>query len=167
MKYLAALVLFALLVGCNPPQDEAITGVRAKYQGYTASQAAAEGYKRDPYCLDAKSLGEDPKLGMMGFHATNEALLRGPIDALKPQALVFDGVGKIVAVEYEIMADAASHAPTLFGQQFHKMQAHPGLANEHYALHLWLVNNPHGPFADFNSAYSCPPGSTPPSNHRH
>jgi hypothetical protein len=34
--------------------------------------------------------------------------------------------------------------------------------HEHYALHVWFVENSSGTFADFNPRVSCPPGSTPP-----
>ena len=39
---------------------------------------------------------------------------------------------------------------------------HPGVDHEHYALHVWFVENPSGWSADFNPRVTCPLGSTPP-----
>ena len=63
----------------------------------------------------------------MGFHATNETLLRGPIDSNRPQALLFD----------------------------------------HYALHLWFIENPSGALADFKPSVSCPRVPSGQSTPRH
>ncbi|HKY52441.1 MAG TPA: hypothetical protein VJP45_14385 [Candidatus Limnocylindria bacterium] len=134
-----------------------------KYAGYTLERATAEGYKRDVYCLDASSFGQPAAKGAMGFHATHEGLIRGPIDADRPQALMFDAAGRVVGVEYEIVADAVSEPPRLFDRSFTKLPAHIGVEHEHYALHVWFVENPSGVFADFNPRLSCPAGSTPRS----
>jgi hypothetical protein len=126
------------------------------YVGYTLERAEREGYRRDSFCVDASDFGHDPGLGAMGFHATNASLLRGPIDANRPQALMFDADGQVLGVEYEIMASAVSEVPELFGRAFTKLPAHAGVSHEHYALHLWFVYNPSGRFADFNPRVSCP-----------
>ena len=144
--------------GPIPPEAEP---VRARFQSYTVEQAATEGYVRDEFCLDASAFGLPAERGAMGFHATNEALLRGPIDSNRPQALMFDAQGRVLGVEYEVTTDAVSEPPSLFGQTFVKLPAHPGVEHEHYALHLWFIKNPSGAFADFNPSVSCPPGSTP------
>jgi hypothetical protein len=141
-----------------PPEAEA---VRARFASYTVEQAAREGYVRDEFCLDAATLGQPAERGAMGFHATNETLLRGPIDSNRPQALLFDAQGRMLGVEYEVMTDAVSEPPRLFGQTFVKLPAHPGVQHEHYALHLWFIENPSGALADFNPSVSCLPGSTP------
>lgn len=142
-----------------PPEAEP---VRARFASYTVEQASREGYLRDEFCLDAAALGQPAERGAMGFHATNEALLRGPIDSNRPQALLFDAKGQVLGVEYEVMTDAVSAPPRLYGQTFVKLPAHPGVQHEHYALHLWFIENPSGALADFNPSLSCPPGSTPP-----
>ena len=116
---------------------------------------------RDDFCLDATSFGQSAQQGAMGFHATNEGLLRGPIDMNRPQALMFDAQGRVLGVEYEVMTDAVSQPPSLFGRTFSKLPPHPGVQHEHYALHVWFVENPSGVFADFNPRVTCPPGSTP------
>ena len=158
-----------LLVGCTaaPPAPTAtsrsleIDAVTQRYATYTLERAEREGYKRDAFCLDAASFGQAPAHGAMGFHATNETLLRGPIDAHRPQALLFDADGRVLGVEYEVMADAVQAAPQLFGRTFVKLPPHAGVHHEHYALHLWFIQNPSGPFADFNPRVSCPPASIP------
>jgi hypothetical protein len=142
-----------------PPEAEP---VRARFESYTVEQAAREGYVRDEFCLDAAALGQPAERGAMGFHATNAGLLRGPIAASRPQALIFDAEGRALGVEYEIVADAVKEPPKLFGRTFTKLPSHPGVQHEHYALHLWFIENPSGAFADFNPSVSCPPGSTPP-----
>jgi hypothetical protein len=157
-------LLLALLLGCRgagaalPPEAEA---VKQQYGAYTLERAAREGYVRDEFCLDAAAFGLPAQQGAMGFHATNESLLRGPIDVNRPQALMFDAQGKMLGVEYEVMTDAVMEAPRLFGRTFAKLPAHPGVEHEHYALHLWFVENPAGAFADFNPRVTCPQQSGP------
>lgn len=150
--------------GGIPPEAEP---VRARFGSYTVEQAERDGYVRDNFCLDASAFGQPAEQGAMGFHATNETLLRGPIDRSRPQALMFDEHGRVLGVEYEIMADAVSEPPSLFGRTFAKLPAHAGVEHEHYALHLWFIENPNGAFADFNPSVSCPPGSTPQHGEEH
>jgi hypothetical protein len=135
--------------------------VRERFESYTVEQAEREGYVRDAFCLDASDFGQPAQLGAMGFHATDETLLRGPIDRDRPQALLFDSSGRVVGVEYEIVTDAVSEPPALFGQTFEMLPPHAGVEHEHYALHLWFVENPGGPLADFNPNLSCPRGTKP------
>jgi hypothetical protein len=146
------------LSGQIPPEAEP---VRARFGSYTVEQAAREGYIRNEFCLDAAAFGQPAERGAMGFHATNETLLSGPIDINRPQALMFDAQGRVLGVEYEVTTDAVSEPPRLFGQTFGKLPAHAGVEHEHYALHLWFIENPDGVLADFNPNVSCPPGSTP------
>jgi hypothetical protein len=165
---LVAAVLAACSGGPSAPEAQPPTTaafqtelVTQKYAGYTPERAEQEGYTRDKFCLDSASFGLPAQRGAMGFHATNSSLLRGPIDAERPQALLFDAAGRVIGVEYEILADAAPRAPELFGRTFSKLPPHAGVSHEHYALHLWFVDNPDGRFADFNPRLSCPAGSTP------
>jgi hypothetical protein len=159
-----AALLIALSLGCSrpsaglPPEAEA---VKQRYGAYTVERAARDGYVRDEFCLDATAFGQPAQQGAMGFHATNESLLRGPIDANRPQALMFDAQGKVLGVEYEVVTDAVTEVPRLFGRTFARLPSHPGVEHEHYALHLWFVENPAGAFADFNPNVSCPQQSSP------
>ena len=155
---LSVLLLVACAGGGGAPAE--IATVKRRYEGYTVARAEQEGYGRDQFCLDATSFGQPASRGPMGFHATNEALLRGPIAAERPQALMFDAEGKVLGVEYEVMADAVKEPPKLFGKTFAKLPPHPGVDHEHYTLHVWIVDNPSGWSADFNPRVSCPPGST-------
>ncbi len=143
--------------------------VRQQFGGYTVERAAQEGYALDAFCLDATAFGMPAELGAMGFHATNEALLRGPIDPARPQALMFDEHGNVLGVEYEVMADAVGEPPRLFGQTFVRLPGHAGVEHEHYALHLWFIDNPAGEFADFNPMVTCAAPHVPapemPSTH--
>jgi hypothetical protein len=163
MKHLAARLALVLAVGCTAPGAPAsgIEAVKQKYGGYTLEQARREGYVPDQFCLDALSFSQPAHLGAMGFHATNEALLRGPIAADRPQALMFDAEGRVLGVEYEVTTDTVQEPPQLFGRTFARLPPHPGVQHEHHALHVWFVDNPNGQFADFNPHVSCPPGSTP------
>ena len=72
-----AITLF-ILAGCTGGQAATaeVEVVKQRYGGYTLEQAGAEGYEPDPFCLDAASFGQPARLGAMGFHVTNETLLR-------------------------------------------------------------------------------------------
>ena len=146
----------------SPPTSQSATpgagsitpeGVKQQYSGYSLEQAQREGYKPDGFCLSATDFGLPATLGAI-FHATDESRLMGPIVANRPQALVFDQTNRVIAVEYEVMADAVSAPPQLFGQTFHLLPPHPGIQHQHYALHLWFSDNPNGQFADFNPRLS-------------
>lgn len=169
-QFAVLAALFGVVVlGCSqqgavPPEAEA---VKQQFGGYTLERARGEGYVRDEFCLDAASLGAPPERGAMGFHATHPSLLRGPIEAGRPQALLFDADGRVLGVEYEVFADAVRDAPRLFGRIFNKLGAHPGVEGEHYALHYWFVDNPRGSFDDFNPNVTCPTGTTPPPSGAH
>ena len=95
--------------GDMPPDAEP---VRARFASYTVEQAAREGYVRNEFCLDAAAFGQPAERGAMGFHATNETLLRGPIESNRPQALLFDAQGRVLGVEYEVMTDTMSECPS-------------------------------------------------------
>jgi hypothetical protein len=155
----AALLLSIAPLGAAAQVDP--TAVQQRYADYTVDQAASEGFVLDPFCLDATSFDQPADLGAMGFHATDQRRTMGPIQADRPQAIIFDGDGNVVGVEYEVMADMVATPPQLFGHTFTRMGAHPGMDHEHYALHLWIVDNPAGEFADFNPGLACPPGSLP------
>lgn len=179
MRQLAAALICGLAAGCTatspattgtPSGDGSNTAfeidtLRARYAAYTLDEARRIGYEPDRVCLDAAAFGRPPQLGAMGFHATNTSLLRGPLVADRPQALVFDGLGRLLGVEYEILADAVREPPVLFGRTFTKMPTHAGMKDEHYALHLWLVPNPSGQFADFNPSLACPANTAPAGPH--
>jgi hypothetical protein len=170
LRPLAAMVLVSC--GTGPaavdrqpgptPDVLAVESIVAAYAGYTVERAAREGYRADGFCVDASAFGLPPSRGAMGFHSTNDALLRGPIDPQRPQALMFDASGRVLGVEYEVLADAVPAPPQLFGRTFTRLPSHPGVTHAHYALHLWFVENPEGRFADFNPRVNCPAGTGGP-----
>jgi hypothetical protein len=155
------LVFFTLAWSPAATSSQDTEQVKQRYGSYTVEQAAQEDYLLDAFCLDATAFGMPAALGSMGFHATNDALLRGPIDPTRPQALMFDDQGTVLGVEYEVMVDAVPEAPQLFGQTFARLPGHAGVEHEHYALHVWFIDNPAGEFADFNPLLTCPATSTP------
>jgi hypothetical protein len=110
----------------------------------------------------------NPGVGTMGVHYVNGDLVgSGKIDALKPQALVYEpgdhGSLHLVAVEYIAFQqawDASHHAPpSLFGQQF--MLTPDGNRfgiPAFYSLHAWVwKNNPSGTFSMWNPRVHCDP----------
>jgi hypothetical protein len=99
----------------------------------------------------------DPKLGGMGYHYGNTALIDGNVDALEPELLLYEprknGKLRLVAVEYIVPFGAWTGAqpPRLFDQSFHRNEAF-GL----WVLHVWhFRHNPSGMFADWNPKVSC------------
>lgn len=96
------------------------------------------------------------KLGGMGYHYVNTALLDDKVEVANPEALLYEpeanGRLRLVAVEYVIPSDKwkADTLPVLFGQ---KLQLNSfGL----YALHVWAwENNPSGLYASWNPRVSC------------
>ena len=114
----------------------------------------------------------NPPLGVMGVHYVNGDLVKsGKIDALKPQALVYEpgdgGHLRLVAVEYIAFQGPwdATHdmAPMLFGQMFMLTTAPNRFGiSAFYSLHAWIwKNNPSGMFSMWNPNVHC--GATPNS----
>src|SRR5262249_40444105 len=125
-----ALILLAASPIARAAQGD-LESLKAKYGSYTVEQAASEGYVRDAFCLDAASFGQPAERGAMGFHATDESRIRGPIEVERPQALLFDAAGRGVGGEDEILSDAISAPPPLFGRGFTRPPAPPGVGHEH------------------------------------
>ena len=99
----------------------------------------------------------DARLGGMGYHYGNTALIDGVVDAQQPELLLYEpqknGKLRFVAVEYIVpfTAWAAPQPPKLYGQSFHRNEAF-GL----WVLHVWhFRNNRSGIFADWNPDVSC------------
>jgi hypothetical protein len=109
---------------------------------------------------------DNPGVGAMGVHYVNGDLVAaGRVDALHPQALVYEpaknGHLHLVAVEYVAFQAAwdASHRspPTLFGVPFMLTPAGNrfGLP-AFYSLHAWVrKSNPLGPFSMWNPRVRC------------
>jgi hypothetical protein len=105
--------------------------------------------------------------GGMGQHYVNRELVGdGMVDALRPEALVYepreDGSLILVALEYLVPLPlwTEDDPPALFGHSFHEnvkiTQANPE-ANPAWILHLWIgAHNPNGVFTDYNPTVFCP-----------
>ncbi|HEX7091948.1 MAG TPA: hypothetical protein VF192_17660 [Longimicrobiales bacterium] len=98
--------------------------------------------------------------GAQGLHFAKPELIAdgAQLDALQPEALMYepqaDGSFRFVGFAYVIPRAAwtAPEPPTFLGQQM--------TANEEldvWALHVWVVDNPNGTFADWNPNVGCPP----------
>ena len=139
-------------------QEPTVEDVVALYGDWTADMAVANGYAADPFCIDGRVAGM-AELGTMGFHYSNETLQAAPLDALAPPVLVIHPTdGTVGAAEYFGPPDMPR--PSLFGQDF----ADPGPPGPPlYSLHVWLIPNPAGVFADFNPALPlCADATLPP-----
>ena len=143
-----------------------LAAVRAATAPYRdLSRAKAGGYA---LFTDAAGIAciANPPAGAMGIHYVNGTRVgSGTIDALKPQALVYqpmeDGRLRLVAVEYIAFQQAwdASHSapPMLFGQPF-MLTAAPNRFGipAFYSLHAWIwKDNPRGMFAMWNPRVQC------------
>lgn len=104
--------------------------------------------------------------GGQGLHFGKAELIHdgAQLDALQPEVLMYepqaDGSLRFVGFEYVIpRADwTSADPPTFLGQQM--------TANEEFdtwVLHAWVVDNPNGPFADWNPNVSCPPAGEEPA----
>jgi hypothetical protein len=109
------------------------------------------------YDTDLTGCMVDPVRGGMGHHYANLELLDGQVDALAPEALLYEpqrnGRMRLVGVEYvvPVAAWAGASPPELHGQVFTVNEAF-GV----WALHAWVwKHNPEGMFADWNPDVNC------------
>ncbi|HEY7781130.1 MAG TPA: hypothetical protein VIC85_13030 [Ktedonobacterales bacterium] len=148
----------------------AVRAATARYHRLDVATANGYGLLKDAAgiaCID------NQPVGAMGVHFVNGELVgSGKIDALKPQALVYEpgenGQMRLVAVEYIAFQGPwdATHdmAPMLFGQMFMLTTAPNrfGLP-PFYSLHAWVwKNNPSGTFSMWNPTVHCPAAATTP-----
>ena len=162
-KWLTRLAVSGLAVGAlftpaaqasNGDDEAAVAGVRqATAPFHDLDKAEHAQYSRLLECFDL------PGVGGMGQHYVNVSLLDGHVDAMQPEALVYEVDSnklKLVAVEYIIPIDAwtGSQAPTLYGKTFTRLNS-LGL----WALHAWIWKpNPDGIFANYNPSVPMCPG---------
>jgi len=115
--------------------------------------AVAAGYERTV----AKCIAY-PKVGGMGFHHENGALLDGKLEVERPEILVYrrspNGSYDLSGVEYEVpyaFAPRDSAPPTIMGQPLKHFDA-----IKMWYLHVWpWFDNPTGMFADWNPRVHC------------
>ncbi len=136
--------------------------VEEKFGGLSQADVEAMGYVIPaPVCVDASVLPPFvltalgiPATAAMGIHAVNVSLFDNQVDPLEPEVVIFGPDGTLWGVEYEATADTAD--PRVFGQDMTLLEGgHEGMEFDHYALHVWFIENPAGQFADFNPAVTC------------
>ncbi len=150
---LAPLVLAVTLLTVPAHADTSLGDVRIATAAYhSVARANRAGYLDNPLpCFDSPS-------GGMGEHLIDGDAIDRTVDALHPEALVYEvraGSWKLVAVEYLALRLAGSAAPSLFGQDFHPITVG---GTDLWALHAWVWReHPTDPFADFNpNVAPCP-----------
>jgi hypothetical protein len=139
-------------------QNKLVDIVRnATKQYQDVNNATAAGYSPVLGCVS----GSDH--GAMGIHYVNASLLNGPIDAAKPQALIYEpssnGELKLIAAEFIILASALppNAAPQVEGHLMLFIDApnRYGLPPL-FELHVWAWrDNPQGAFVDWNNHVTC------------
>lgn len=169
-RIITILILTSVIFMAVPTvmaQGPTVDDVKAKFGSLTQAEIEAMGYTVQPVCVDAGEVPAPvreqfglPATAAMGIHAVNEALFDNQVNPLEPEDILLGPDGQVWGVEYEATADTAD--PTVFGQPMPLLEGgHPGMEFNHYALHLWFVDNPAGMFADFNPALSCAPAALP------
>ena len=141
--------------GADGPDLDDVRIATARF--HSVAQADQAGY--DPFlpCMDSDD-------GGMGQHLVDFGLVDADVDALAPEALVYEVRGdklKLVGVEYIVPVPADPDAaaalredpPELFGEDFHE---NTGLGV--FVLHAWVWRaNPAGTFEDWNpDVVACP-----------
>jgi hypothetical protein len=147
-------------VSSTSPDDTALAQLRkavAPFRNLTAAQKA--GYKtvvtnpgNGATCL------YDSKMGGMGVHYLNTALVDDTVVVTKPEIMIYepqkDGSLRFVGVEYIIpfkIRAATATPPVLLGQKFKQNDTF-----QLWALHAWVGrNNRSGTFSDYNPDVSC------------
>ena len=156
-----ALASFALGQQTQPQeQDTLVNIVRNATTQYVdnVKAATAAGYSPVLGCVS----GSDH--GAMGIHYVNASLVNGPIDATRPQALIYEpssnGQYQLVGVEFIIFATALppNSAPEVDGHLMNYIDApnRYGIPVPFFELHVWAWReNPQGPFVDWNDHVTC------------
>ncbi len=157
---LAASGLVAVLIGSSIALggDPTVDDVKAQFANITPAEAEAMGYVQETPCIDASELPPPvleqlniPASAGMGIHYINEALVDKTLDPLQPEAIQFGPGGEIWNVEY--LTPPQEEPLSILGQTLTFVEE-----VELDALHLWVIDNPNGQFADFNPAVSCAAG---------
>jgi len=137
----------------DPDAAQALAQVRQATLKYRdVAVALDEGYVTDGECV----AGPD---GAMGYHYVRvDRLFDGQVNATEPEVLLYIESGgklRLTGVEYLVLVDKVSDAPSLFGETFEGPSEGHG-PGPHYEMHVWLWQaNPKGIFAPFNPNLSC------------
>ena len=84
----------------------------------------------------------------MGIHYLKDSFVDLTVSPFEPEVFMFGPDGALWGVEY--LTPPQTDTAELFDQDFHYV---PDVDLD--ALHLWVVDNPNGQFADFNDTVSC------------
>ena len=154
---LAVGAMLAVLIGGSIAlgQEATVDDVRAQFANITQAEVEAMGYVEETPCIDASELPASvleqlniSSTAGMGIHFIYEALIDKTLDPLEPEAIQFGPNGEIWNVEY--LTPPQEELLSLLGQTLTFVEE-----VELDALHLWVIDNPNGQFADFNPAVSC------------
>jgi hypothetical protein len=137
----------------SQPEMDALRAATERFKSLDAAIQAGYGPFMD--CFD------NPGVGAMGYHYVNGNLLDLKVEALAPEAMVYEadanGELNLVAVEYIVPAkewnEQNTEMPMLYGRHFHLNEKLGVLV-----LHAWIwKDNPSGMFEDWNPTVSCRP----------
>ena len=136
-------------------EEVTVDDVRTEFANVTQADVEAMGYVEETPCIDASELPAAalgqlniPATAGMGVHFINEALIDTTLDPLEPEAIQFGPNGEIWNVEY--LTPPQEEPLEILGQQLSFVEE-----VDLDALHLWVVDNPNGQFADFNPDVNC------------
>ena len=156
----------------QPTLPANLAATRAALEKYQDPIAAIrDGYFSTVECIDYPKGGGGEglmpyKVGGMGVHFLNPALIGPTLDSLKPQVLIYEPVGdhlKLVAAEWFMPTAISKESPVIFGHKLDgPMEGHaPVLPAElhHWDLHVWLwKDNPNGLMHPTNANIKCADG---------
>ncbi len=163
MKTLLVLIAAALVMGlvggsiAFAQEDEEVSAddVRAEFAGITIAEVEALGYALETPCIDASELPAEvleqlgvPSTAGMGIHYINMSLVDATLDPLEPEAIQFGPDGEVWNVEY--LTPPQDEPQEILGETLTYVEE-----VDLDALHLWVIDNPNGQFADFNPAVDC------------
>ena len=163
MKRLLVLIAAALVLGlvggsiAFGQEDEEVSAddVVAEVASITVAEAEALGYAEETPCVDASELPAEaleqldiPATAGMGIHYINMSLVDATLDPLEPEAIQFGPDGEVWNVEY--LTPPQDEPQEIFGQTLTYVEE-----VDLDALHLWVIDNPNGRFADFNPDVDC------------
>lgn len=134
--------------------DSELQPVRAAMARFSSFEQAK---KADYTYLFNGACFADPTAGAMGYHYVNTALLDATVDAMAPEAVMYEpqanGSLKLVGLEYVVPKPAwtGDAPPRLFGQDYSY-----NATFDLYTLHVWLYQaNPAGMFTGWNPTVTC------------
>ena len=144
-------------------QEPSPEDVIAKFATLSRSEIETMGYVESTPCIDASTLTSLPTAeagipasAAVGIHFVNAALIDATLDPLHPESIQLGPRGDVWNVEYVIPAHGGP--PEFLGQILSYVEG-----ADVDVLHLWLLDNPLGQFAEFNPSVTCAVPTLPPT----